>query len=310
LKYTDGYALWCVRDYVGSALYNGFFQVGMSGWTAEGPTDMVDQGDGDMALVLRKGSSIRQVVTKERVFASMFWGYDEANLCLWAKSLGQSGNLRIQVNSTPQETIGHLPSRGQVYCLTVPVAGEYTITLSATEGDVLLDDLKLYAHVQETRLYDRDERPGAVITAIRQLNQSVENRLSSIEYYDRNSVASLEGAYSDHWIGAMVRGSIHLPENLKDHTLRLKTYLPAGWPVQPVLTLTIGDQVFEIQCTPGLVELELPIDSLLHLQGQSEELQIAGNPPIVPSEWRLNNDKRALVCQVLELGFKLGARKE
>jgi len=59
-------------------------------------------------------------------------------------------------------------------CIDVPLASTYRLELSASDSAVYVAEIKLYTHVQQSRMYRVDGTAGPQLAAIRALNRSLD----------------------------------------------------------------------------------------------------------------------------------------
>ena len=191
LKYTIGYALWTYRDYKANALYNSSFEVGLKGWEVDGRGDVIILPNGDKSLLLRKGSSIKQFVSRLNAIASTFVGYKKVNLRFKAKLLNDSAKiLKVSVNSNTEKFI--VASSEREYCLTLPNKDtEYQLSIKAINGDIVIDDIYFYAHVQKGLVYKENYYEDSALKAFRKLN--------SLLIEKSNLNLCNEVTYETHW---------------------------------------------------------------------------------------------------------------
>lgn len=162
---TGGYGIWTYRDYRDNQLYNPGFALGLGGWTVEGSVSTVQTETG-LSAELKKGAVLGQSL-KGRSF------------------LSKTG-MKLSLHLT-SETPAKLQITTDAGSQTVDIeAGERTVELQWEKQasdqlkltllfgeQVLIDDVRLYSHITEGRIYDVNRQAGPYLEGIRALNQNM-----------------------------------------------------------------------------------------------------------------------------------------
>ena len=154
-KETLGYALWTYKDYYQNLLYNPSFQLGLHGWETDGKIQ-----NGSHGLELPGGAAVRQVVGAERMAQAVTPGAP-LELCVWASSAtggaiamsdgGAESGFVLSAAEKPT-TRGH--------CVELRKRpGDYTVTIRAVSGPVMLDGVVMRVHHEVADIYDVENRP-------------------------------------------------------------------------------------------------------------------------------------------------------
>lgn len=158
-KETLGYGLWTYRDYADSIIYNSEFGLDLKGWQARGSVSITEY-DGSRMAALSKGGSLSQDIS-------------------YRTYLG-SGNTMLSLRAVSEAPV-HLTVKVGDCTESVEVNGDETVTVTFpkrvaesfqiyADGNVLLDNIKLYTHVTEGRVYGLDGSEGAYLSGVRALN--------------------------------------------------------------------------------------------------------------------------------------------
>jgi len=167
-RYTRGYALWTYKDYEGSMIFNGFFEMGKLGWNTKGKAKIVNYNN-DKMLKLYTGSSVNQYISKERENIGWFSFYKNINLCFKAFSKGKSSILEIGNSQGFKKKIllnQHLKN----FCFKFPYSSNYNIYFKSLIGSSVIDNVKLFGCIQRQLLYDSNYNPECLLESIRKLN--------------------------------------------------------------------------------------------------------------------------------------------
>lgn len=164
---TIGYGVWTYQDYGVDLLYNPQFALGLAGWETEGEAEAVKE-NGSMQVKMAEGALIRQNIPpgrktdtgEERIYvAGQYSCESEATLTV---TLGQDAPV----------TLSCKPGRNVNWQLDFLNTKDYTLTIQSG-GTVYIDNLKVYAHVQNGMLYGLDGQEGTCIKSLRILNRKL-----------------------------------------------------------------------------------------------------------------------------------------
>lgn len=157
---TIGYGIWTYRDYMDSIIYNSEFGRKLAGWDPLG-TVSVTAYDGTKMAKLSAGASISQDLSYRA-----YIGPENTKLSFRAVAK-RPVNLTITVGGETQN---------------VSVNGDSTETVEFSsqvsehikiyaDGEVFLDNIKLYTHITEGNIYEPDGTAGVHLAGIRELNR-------------------------------------------------------------------------------------------------------------------------------------------
>lgn len=163
LDKTWGYGIWTYRDYRANMLYNSQFAVGLEGWDTKGKVKVSDN-QGSNKAYLEKNSSISQTVPEirnhfpadEYTFLIDTVSDKEVNLII------KVGNQEEKVKVIGQENVE----------IKFQSDDNYNVEIYA-DGEIQLDNIRLYSQVQSGLLYDENGRELECISGIRKLNEKL-----------------------------------------------------------------------------------------------------------------------------------------
>lgn len=167
LKYTSGYGIWTYRNYRANIIYNAQFALNDDGWECEGDVQFKIYEE-SRVCELDGGSSISQEVAPTRISSS-----DDHRVFICVKDVIQPGDLKITVGDA-MKTV-NVEEEGIIE-FDVPQNSLSNLKIESLGCNILVDDIKLYAHVQEGFLYDEDGNELSCIESIRMLNKQLEKR--------------------------------------------------------------------------------------------------------------------------------------
>lgn len=174
-KYRAGYALWSDQDYAANVLYNPSFQIGLRGWEATTGVALERSESGRPQARLDRGASISQTInsiTRELGFLPGATG----TLCIRGRSLAAAG-AALRISGLPgRESEIRFPPEGVERCIAVQLPSRYRLEISAPDRAVSIANVKLYTHVQQSRIYRVDGTAGPQLAAIRALNRDLDRR--------------------------------------------------------------------------------------------------------------------------------------
>ena len=160
---TMGYGIWTYRDYGNNMIYNSQFGLGKTGWTSSGRTQIVNR-DGSNQLELEGFGRISQTVNpagsavEGELVKVRFLAESPPGAAVTVKMGARTKTIRVQ-------------GKQQVY-LEFPKGslGEFSIS---SDSALYVDNIQVYTHVTEGKLYDMDGNPEICLEAIRILNGSL-----------------------------------------------------------------------------------------------------------------------------------------
>jgi hypothetical protein len=186
-KYSEGYGVWTYKDYAANTIYNSQFEMGLKGWSLVKGNAEILKLNGDNLLSLKTNSIITQNIAMDRDFYHKF----AKTTKLWfnAKSTKKATNLTIKVgNYVINKTISNINEK---YTIEIPThkLNEYTLSFESKDGDVMIDDIKLFSFIQEGKIYSIDDKEGKTIYAFRRLNKELPKFVKSnaVSEFDANN---------------------------------------------------------------------------------------------------------------------------
>ena len=166
---TIGYGVWTYRDYAVDLLYNPQFGLGLEGWESSGAETV--ETDGSAKVLLEAGGWLRQNIPADRKTdtgeETMFVRGEYQNLS------GDTVTLTVTLGNAEPATMECGPGESREWELTFPNTGDYTLNIQS-DGEVYIDNLKVYAHVQNGLLYSLDGEELDCIESIRVLNSKLQ----------------------------------------------------------------------------------------------------------------------------------------
>lgn len=170
-----GYGWWAGRDYVDNPLYNPAFGYGLDGWTwlgeGESREALESMPMGDFRLRLRAGEGVSQTITRRRGQA-MAPNTSPDQVCVTADAAMPSTLLAQAGDGAPTSLL--FPMVGvKTHCAaisSVPVDDRLELRLQVRSGELALQDVQVFKHVQDGGLYHHDGQEGPLIEAVRRMN--------------------------------------------------------------------------------------------------------------------------------------------
>jgi hypothetical protein len=300
--YTSGYALWSQKDYAASVIFNGSFELGLQGWSA-GKNESVVEKDGDYWLRISGNGMVSQDISKNRTDASMFATYKNAKLCLKARGESELSRLDIFIDSKKVFQKTFTRDKEDYFCHDLPAQEAFKIKFQTSEGAVLIDDVTLYAHIFKTHIYDLDGKENILLASIQDLNKSLAAIPAPPSQYLEKEATSLMGVSSDGWASNSVTGKIQIPADVEKKVLVLKTWLPADWTTQPMVTVSVAGEAFTISLKKEHGEYLIPIKGLTRRKGQSLNFELATPDVFGPPRSESGQDQRKLGYILKGFGF-------
>lgn len=160
---TMGYGVWTYRDYGNNMIYNSQFALGTEGWTTSGQVTVTERAGSSQARIPRNGR-ISQPVNPEGSAAGsgpvkVRFDADSPSGCRVTARLGQVSRT-VEVSGKTEVSV-ELPSAS---------LAEFSIT---ADGDVYVDNIQVYTHVTEGKLYDINGKEQPAAAGVRALNDTL-----------------------------------------------------------------------------------------------------------------------------------------
>lgn len=165
VKQTWGYGIWVYKNYGHNMLYNSEFLLDTDGWIVNGTAEIQTIQNSKM-LHLDSGTEIKQMIPMSR--------YHQ----------GTEVNIKFDVIRDNKEEIGKvILFLGDKVELSITEDGTYNCVLENKEYDsfslqtdigIMIDNIKVYTHVQEGELYTLEGLEDSCITSIRKMNQKID----------------------------------------------------------------------------------------------------------------------------------------
>ena len=178
-----GYAVWTYRDYADNVICNGQFAQGRKGWRLYGG-DIVTE-DGNAMLYLEKGDAAEQSLANQFTVLP-----DEDYVDLRAEPVSSAEQEKAAAQGAPAGNAAsagallEISTGGAVKQIRVDQAGLFQVPMGKSnstelmirclEGNVRVDDVKVYSFVTEGGIYHMDGTPGPYLEAVRTLNRLLE----------------------------------------------------------------------------------------------------------------------------------------
>ena len=164
---TMGYGVWTYQDYGVDLLYNPQFALGFAGWETEGEAEAVREND-SMQARLEAGALLRQNIPpgrktdtgEDRIYVTGQYSCESETI------------LTVTLGQAESAVVSCKPGQNVSWQLDFPNTKDYTLTIQSG-GTVYIDNLKVYAHVQNGMLYDLNGQEGDCIKSLRKLNREL-----------------------------------------------------------------------------------------------------------------------------------------
>lgn len=160
---TMGYGIWTYRDYGNNMIYNSQFALEKTGWTSSGRTQPVSR-DGSNQMEIESYGRIAQMVDPA--------GSSTENETVKVRFLADSpSGASVTVRLGEKSQTVAVNGKQQIF-LEFPAdcLGEFSISSDRT---VYVDNIQVYTHVTEGKLYNMDGSPDSCLEAVRTLNASL-----------------------------------------------------------------------------------------------------------------------------------------
>ena len=292
---TLGYGLWSYKGYYRNLFYNPCFELGLSGWEAEGAVQATPTG-----VVLPPGAAIRQTVAKSLVMTS--GQSPQIDICVWGSS-SPGGTVTLSaIGGTSRVIELGAPQASAANCTVLPrQAADYPVTFRAADKTVRLEGAVFNSHTEVAGLYDVDGRPTSIRDTIVRFNRAMTAAPRSRCAESISADGVLAGKYSDGWLTRRARACLTVPRGSADR-LELSLFVPAPVPVPVRGTLTAAEvrQPFALVRGWNTVTVA-PVD---WPAGTEVPVVISFEDEFVPSDHGSSTDGRALTARFKGIGFR------
>lgn len=164
LSATKGYALWPLRDYLHSLLYNASFLDGLGGWKASGAAQLRPERSGDHTLVLSAGGRIAQYFDGPRESTKSTL---PATFCLEVRTV--SGDFKGAVTYAEERIALDITAPGR-HVMTLDIRSDLDLGIEVARGHIEIETVYLGRHAVQQGVYHIDGTPGPNLAAVRELN--------------------------------------------------------------------------------------------------------------------------------------------
>lgn len=162
-KYSAGYGVWTYRDYTDNILFNSGFLLEGRGWETEGNVSFEKK---DSAVCRLSGTAaLRQAIPAVR---EHFAG-SEVAVSFGVAECAAPCTVAVTVGTQRQEVA--VDGAGTYSAVFPRQAEPLDFGLSTEDGNLSVDNLRLYTHVQHGFLYDTENRPLEQRDSIREMNR-------------------------------------------------------------------------------------------------------------------------------------------
>ena len=158
-----GYAVWTYRDYADNVICNGQFAQGRKGWRLYGG-DIVTE-DGNAMLYLEKGDAAEQSLAHQFTVLP-----DEDHVDLRAEPVSSAGGALLEISTGNAVKQVRVDQAG-LFRVSMGKSNSAELMIRCLEGNVRIDDVKVYSFVTEGGIYHMDGTPGPYLDAVRTLNR-------------------------------------------------------------------------------------------------------------------------------------------
>ena len=275
---TVGFSLWSLFDYRHNAVQNPYFSHGLQGWELKlGKLNWVGESQN---LTLQEGGRLIQKLDTR--YFSEFRG-STANICVGANDY--KGVTLILDGIDLPVTVRRINTRYE-HCGRARVVNRAILEVNATKS-ITINAVSVFAVVQSTGFFTVDGQPGLLVTPLRKLIKQLSESKSKPE-----NVVPL---FSDKWMAGYFSRRLNIKR--EDKLLRITTFAPENWPIEPMLRVRIGDVNTTVKCRRGYSEyfIKLPSSHGEHL------IEVFSDVTISPGRLGLSNDVRDLSCIVDKL---------
>lgn len=159
---TIGYGVWTYRDYADNIVYNPQFGLDLTGWKHYGGVSVVTE-EGTKMCSMRAGSTLSQELGTRNYISS-----ENTKVSMRVKAASPT-NVRIRLGGSEQTVSVNGNMTVEV---EFPKQEKYNFSIR-TDGNILIDDVKVYSHITKAGIYNVDGSPGAHLGAVRDMNGSI-----------------------------------------------------------------------------------------------------------------------------------------
>ena len=160
--YTEGYGIWTYRNYCANMLYNSQFALEEEGWKTKGDA-LFETFEGSNACTIGRGGMLEQQIPEIRNH------FDSETYQCTFSVLNVKDAAKIEISMGSDSQVVEVSEEGMVL-LSFNKNDAFDIKISVLEGQVTIDNLKLYSQVQEGFLYDENGNELSCIESLRVLN--------------------------------------------------------------------------------------------------------------------------------------------
>lgn len=163
---TWGYGVWTYKDYCTNILYNSEFLLDTNGWIIEGNAE-IQKIENSKMLYLYSGAKIQQAIpiSRYRRGSEVHVEFDLINV-----NKEENGKVILSLGEEMELSI---TKDGRYSC--VFENKEYHSFSLQTDTDIVIDNMKVYTHVQEGELYTLEGAEDSCIASIRNMNHKIDH---------------------------------------------------------------------------------------------------------------------------------------
>ncbi len=163
-KYTLGYGVWAYKNYAANLLYNPQFGKDMEGWETDNSEIIVK--DGNKKMQIREGGQISQTIPGLRI------QYPSPQYSI-SMDVIVEGDTNITLVLGKETKTMKMQESGKISVkFTVDTPDWFSIS---ADKDIIVDNVKVYNHVQNGFLYDLEGNGQEALDGIRYLNNHIGN---------------------------------------------------------------------------------------------------------------------------------------
>lgn len=166
LKYSKGYGIWTYRNYCANVVYNSQFALKDKEWN--GNENVIFKKDiNSMVCKIGIGGRIEQIIPQER----LYFNDNEYIFEFEVKDLETPGTMLVTIGELIKTV--EVKEKGKVV-LNLSSNPPTNISLESKDCCLTIDNIKLYAQVQQGYLYDENNNELQCIEGIRALNSRLQ----------------------------------------------------------------------------------------------------------------------------------------
>lgn len=163
--YSEGYGIWTYRNYCANMLYNSQFALEESGWETEGDVVFGAYGESN-ACTISKGGKLEQQIPEIRNH------FDSETYQFIYDVLDVKDTAKVAVSMGSEAQVVEVSRKGTI-ALSFNKNEAFDIKIFVLEGQITIDNIKLYSQVQEGFLYDEKGNELSCIESLRALNKEL-----------------------------------------------------------------------------------------------------------------------------------------